>query len=268
MERVSFSASRNRLSALVITHNEEANIFRTLSAIHWISNVLVIDSGSIDRTINIVNQFKNTRVIYRRFDSFAMQCNFGLAHLSSDWVLSLDADYVVSPQLSKEIAELFSGDVRSHYAFQAYRIGFYYCINGKPIRSGLLPPRTCLYERKSAEYVDIGHGHRVRINGKVSQLKNKIFHDDRKSFAKWLENQQRYQWTEAKMLQSKDSRGLPIQDLIRKHTFLAPFSAFFMCLILRRGLLDGREGVVYAFHRLIAESLLYLYMHGYKDESQ
>jgi glycosyltransferase involved in cell wall biosynthesis len=268
MERASFFTPKNRLSALVITHNEEANIFRTLSAIQWISNILILDSGSIDRTIDIVNQFKNTRVIYRQFDSFAKQCNFGLECLSSDWVLSLDADYVISPQLSKEISELLSGDVDNYYSFQAYRIGFCYCINGKPLRSGLLPPRTCLYERKSAEYVDIGHGHRVIINGRIGRLRNKIYHDDRKSFAKWLENQQKYQRTEAKMLQSKDSRVLPIQDLIRKHTFLAPFSAFFMCLILRRGLLDGREGVVYAFHRLIAESLLYLYMHGYKEDAQ
>jgi glycosyltransferase involved in cell wall biosynthesis len=267
MVRITSLGFHKRLSALVITHNEETNIFRTLSAIQWIHDILIVDSGSTDRTIDIITQFKNTRVIYRRFDSFAKQCNFGLEHLSSDWVLSLDADYVISRSLSKEVIELVSEDKTSQYSYQAYNIGFIYCIDGKPIRSGLLPPRTCLYRRKSAQYIDIGHGHKVIINGKVGQLKNKIFHDDRKSFAKWLENQQRYQRIEAKMLKSKNSSGLPIQDLLRKYTFLAPFSAFFMCLILRRGLLDGKEGVVYAFHRLIAESLLYLYMHSCKEES-
>ena len=68
------------------------------------------------------------------------------------------------------------------------------------------------------------------------------------------------------MLQSKNSSDLPIQDLIRKHTFIAPFSAFFMCIVLRGGFFDGKEGIIYAFHRLIAEGLLYIYMHSEGNE--
>jgi glycosyltransferase involved in cell wall biosynthesis len=255
----------NSLSALVITYNEEVNIERTLASIHWISEVLIIDSGSNDRTLNIIQHFPNTRVLYRKFDSFANQCNFGLEQLASNWVLSLDADYVLTSGLSKEIVDTLLGQKNNGDLYSAYRIGFQYCINGKAIRSGLLPPRICLYERKCARYIDVGHGHRVIIQGNIGQLKQKIFHDDRKTFAKWLDNQQRYQKTEAQMLKSKKSSSLPIQDKIRKHTFFAPFLAFFMCLFLRRGLLDGKAGVIYAFHRLIAESLLYMYMHGYKE---
>ncbi|MFN9622672.1 MAG: glycosyltransferase family 2 protein [Cyanobacteriota bacterium] len=254
----------DRLAALLITYNEENNIERTLLSIAWMPHVLIIDSGSDDRTLSIVSQFHNTTVLYRKFDSFANQCNFGLEHLSSDWVLSLDADYVLTPQLTKEIIDRLS-DNCEHDNYMAYRIGFRYCINGKPIYSGLLPPRTCLYQRKSAHYIDIGHGHKVIVNGRTGQLYNKIYHDDRKTFAKWLETQQKYQKTEANMLRTSHSGSLPIQDLLRKHTFLAPFFAFFMCLVMRRGLLDGREGIIYAFHRLIAESLLYMYMHGYKE---
>jgi hypothetical protein len=189
-----------------------------------------------------------------------------LDKLSSDWVLSLDADYVLSTQLADELCAFLSDDNTIGTPFDAYRIGFNYCINGKPIRSGLLPPRTCLYKRRDAQYIDVGHGHRVIINGRVGQLKNKIFHDDRKPFSKWLENQQRYQKIEAAMLKVNSPARLPIQDLIRKYTFMAPFSAFFMCLIIRGGIFDGKEGVIYAFHRLIAESLLYLYMHMCADE--
>ena len=254
------------IAALIITYNEEANLYRTLSSISWIPDVLVIDSGSSDQTLNIISQFKNTRIIHRSFDSFARQCNFGLDKLSSDWVLSLDADYVLSTQLADELCALLSDSHSTSASFDAYRIGFNYCINGKPIRSGLLPPRICFYKRREAQYIDVGHGHRVIINGRIGRLKNKIFHDDRKSFSKWLENQKRYQRIEAAMLKVKSPRRLPIQDLIRKYTFMAPFSAFFMCLFLRGGIFDGREGVIYAFHRLIAESLLYLYMHTSMDE--
>lgn len=249
----------NHLSALVITHNEELNIFRTLSSLQWIPNVLIVDSGSSDQTITIAKLFSNTRIIQRKFDSFARQCNFGLEHLSTDWVISLDADYILSPRLSEEIKKIDPTQYGDNN-FQAFSIEFIYCINGKSIQSGLLPARTCLYRRTHAKYVDIGHGHKVVINGRIGKLKNKILHDDRKPFKKWLENQQKYQKIEASMLASNTSKGLPIQDLIRKHTFLAPFLAFFMCLVLRRGFLDGKEGLIYAFHRLIAESLLYLYM--------
>lgn len=257
---------RHTIAALIITYNEEANIFRTLSSIRWIPDVLVIDSGSSDQTLNIVSEFKNTRIIHREFDTFARQCNFGLDQLSSDWILSLDADYVLSKKVTDEICLLLSCNHSIDIPFDAYRIGFNYCINGKPIRSGLLPPRTCFYKRKGAQYIDVGHGHRVIVNGRIGQLKNKIFHDDRKPFSKWLDNQKRYQKTEAVMLKAKSPKRLPLQDQIRKDTFMAPFLAFFMCLVLRGGLLDGREGVIYAFHRLVAESLLYLYLHTNPDE--
>lgn len=251
----------NRLSVLLITFNEEENIERVLSALWWVPEVLIVDSGSSDRTLAIIGQYSNARVVYRQFDSFANQCNFGLQNLSSEWVLSLDADYIVSAKLSEEICQKILSPNLGDVSINGFSIPFFYCINGKPIRSGLLPPRTCLYKRTTAEYIDVGHGHRVVINGKVAQLRNRIFHDDRKPIEVWLKNQQRYQQTEAGMLRSKQSTDLPLQDLLRKHTFLAPFAAFFMCLILRRGFLDGKEGIIYAFHRFIAESLLYLYTH-------
>lgn len=253
------------LSAIILTYNEEANIQRTLSSIQWISDILIIDSGSSDRTLGIVQQFDNTRIIYRKFDSFANQCNFGLKQLSSEWVLSLDADYVLTSYLSQEIIDVLTGTHDLDSLIKAYSIDFYYCINGKPIRSGLLPARTCLYKRDCAEYIDIGHGHKVIISGRTGRLHNRIYHDDRKTFGKWLESQQRYQKIEAEMLSSQHARDLPMQDYIRKHTFLAPFLAFFLCLVFKKGILDGKAGIIYAFQRLIAESLLYMYMHGYEE---
>lgn len=250
------------LSALVITYNEEANIYRTLSSIQWIPNVLILDSGSTDRTIEIVNGFRNTKVLYRDFDTFANQCNYGLMNIDSEWVLSLDADYIITSSLAYEIQTLLTPiDLNETILYDAYKASFRYCVNGKPIRSGLLPPRACLYKRKCARYVDEGHGHRVLINGRTGQLLNRILHDDRKSIGSWLDSQKKYQSIEATMLSSTDSTTLPIQDLLRKHTFLAPFVAFFMCIFLRGGIFDGKEGLIYALQRVVAESLLFLSMH-------
>jgi glycosyltransferase involved in cell wall biosynthesis len=253
--------SKNLISALIITYNEEANIARTLQALEWMPFILIVDSGSTDQTIKIANEFKNTKVIYREFDTFSKQCNFGLSILTSDWILSLDADYVLSGAVSDEIINVVLSQPND-FPYRSFRIKFWYCINGKPIRSGILPPRTCLYQREGAEYIDIGHGHRVIIAGRVGDLKNRIFHDDRKPLKIWLESQQKYQLSEATMLKSSKSNQLPIQDLIRKHTFLAPFLAFIVCILFKKGFLDGKAGLLYAYQRLIAESILYNYLHS------
>lgn len=258
---------RESLSAMLITYNEENNIQRTLASLQWLTEVLIIDSGSTDQTLEIASHFPNTRIISRKFDTFANQCNFGLDHASTSWILSLDADYVVSSALRSEIEGIFANMSTVQGAdVDAYKISFIYCINGKPVRCGLLPARISLYKRRLAQYKDEGHGHRVVINGTCRVLKNKLLHDDRKPLSVWLKSQKKYQAVEAEMLLFRDSKSLPIQDLIRKHTFLAPFLSFFVCIVLKGGILDGKEGLIYAFQRLIAESLLYLNMHV-KDRS-
>jgi len=257
----SFSEKLNsRLSALLITHNEELNIKRTLKALEWIPKILVIDSGSNDNTVKLIKSFPNAEILHRNFDNFANQCNFGLSKLTSEWVLSLDADYVLSSALSDEIYDLMIREPLDTL-YDAYSIPFSYCINGKPIRSGLLPPRICLYRLKLAEYVNIGHGHKVLITGRIGKIRSRMYHDDRKPLKKWIQNQQNYQQKEAILLKGTKTKDLVIQDIIRKHTFLAPFLIFLMCILVRRGFLDGKEGLIYAFQRFITESLLYIYLH-------
>lgn len=257
------------LSALVITYNEDLNIFRTLSSIKWVPEVLVVDSGSTDRTLEIVSSFTNTRIVHRKFDTFANQCNFGLRNLSSEWVLSLDADYVLISRLSSEIYGLMIRDARSsENTIDGYTAHFKYCINGKPIRSGILPPRTILYRRSKASYVDEGHGHRILVNGKLGDLQHRLLHDDRKPIGIWLMNQRKYLEIEAKSLIEQRDSELKLQDLLRKHTCLAPFAMFLYCFIFRGGLLDGKEGVLYGYQRFIAEALLYLNIHSKPKPSQ
>lgn len=252
----------NSLSCLIITHNEEVNIKRSLDSLTSFADILVIDSGSTDKTIAITENYNNTRVVYRMFDTFASQCNYGLDYLTSEWVLSLDADYVVTKDLEEEIHMVLSDKNQSLEMYNGFFIAFKYCINGKGIHSGLLPPRACLYRRMFARYEDVGHAHKVLIKGNIGTLRSRILHDDRKSSWVWLKNQKRYQSIEARMLLQTPSSHLPIQDKIRKHTFIAPFIVFIICLIVRGGLLDGKEGMIYAFQRLVAESLLYLEIHN------
>ena len=84
------------LSAVVLTKDEEANLGRCLEKLRWVRKVLVLDSGSTDGTERIAKSFPNVTWAVRKFDSFAGQCNHALGLLKSEWVLSMDADYILT----------------------------------------------------------------------------------------------------------------------------------------------------------------------------
>src|SRR5437867_13174285 len=130
----------DEVSVLILTYNEAPNIGRTLDKLRWARRIVMVDGFSTDRTVGIANSFPNVRIVQRRFDSFAQQCNFGLEHIRSSWVLSLDADYILSEDLISEIANLANSA-----ATQAFSVRFRYCIRGKTLRASLYPPRTVLY---------------------------------------------------------------------------------------------------------------------------
>src|SRR5262249_45319889 len=111
----------SEITPLIITYDEEANIGRTLSKLTWAHRVVVIDSGSVDETLGIIQKYKRVDVIYRKFDNFANQCNFGLTQVHSEWVLSLDADYELSEELIGEMGKLQPEGVAA-----GYRVGFTY----------------------------------------------------------------------------------------------------------------------------------------------
>ena len=135
---------------------------------------------------------------------------------------------------------------------------FIYRIYGKPLRSTLYPPRTVLYRRNAAHYVDEGHGHRVQISGAVGVLAAPIFHDDRKPLSRWLASQQKYARVEADHLMGAPRESLSRVDRIRLTGWLTPLLVFFYTLIIRGGLLDGWPGWLYVLQRTLAELMLAL----------
>lgn len=242
------------LTVLILTYNEQENIVRTLAALPATQNVLLVDSGSTDGTTELARSARpNVNVLEREFDSFAAQCNFGLSQITTEWVLSLDADYILTPELRAEIAAL---DPASNIA--GYSVDFRYCIFGRPLRSTVYPARTVLYRRQRAQYRNEGHGHRVTIDGNVEKLRGKIDHDDRKSLSHWISSQGGYAKVEAGYLLSRPVAELPLQDRLRRKIFFAA-PVMFLYLLFGRGLiLDGWPGWFYVAQRTIAELLLSL----------
>ena len=238
------------VTVMVITYNEAPNIKRCLEMLRWAPHVLVIDSGSTDETLEIAKTFENVRVVHRAFDNFASQCNFGLEAVTTTWVLSLDADYVLSGALVKELSELKVGSAAGYSARFRYRI------YGRPLRASLYPARTVLYRKSAAHYRNEGHGHRVAVEGSIASLAGEIYHDDRKPLSRWIVSQIKYAKLEADHLLSASPQALRRNDRIRLLAWPAPVLVFVYTLIIKRCLLDGWAGWLYVLQRTFAEVLI------------
>lgn len=246
-----------RITPLILTYNEAPNIARTLGQLSWASDIVVVDSFSTDNTLEIAATFPQVRIYQRAFDSHAQQWTFGLREtgIASEWILGLDADYVLTEELVAEL-EALSPEPET----RGYSAKFIYCVNGKRLISGIYPPVTVLYRRSEGTYVQDGHTHKLVVKGSTQKLRSPILHDDRKPFSHWLEAQSRYTKLEAAKLLSSDSASLSLTDRVRRWRLVAPPAMLLYCLIARGGILDGWAGVYYAFQRTLAELMLSLYL--------
>jgi len=242
---------------LILTADEESNIFRTLDCLAWAREIVVVDSFSADATLEVANRYPNVRFVQRKFDSHSQQWNFGLKDtgISSEWVLALDADYLVPEALAREMDQLRPADDVSGYSAR-----FIYCVEGTPLTSTAYPPVTVLFRRALAEYEQDGHTQRLRLAGKVLPLANQILHDDRKPLHRWISAQSRYMRLEAAKLENRRFAELSTQNRLRKCIVIAPIAMFLYCMIVKRNILDGRAGLFYALQRTAAELILSLYL--------
>ena len=136
-----------QVTPLILTLNEAPNIARTLGQLPWAQDIVVVDSFSTDATREILARHTNVRTFGRAFTTHAEQWSFGLEQtgIKTDWVLALDADFVFSDELVKELATLRPSD-----EVGGYRAAIRYCIDGKPLRGAAYPPVAVLYRRAGA----------------------------------------------------------------------------------------------------------------------
>ncbi len=246
------------LQAFIITKNEDPNIKRVLDKLTWLEKVYVLDSYSTDDTIAILNSYPNVELGYRQFDTFAQQCNYGLSLLNSEWVLSLDADYVLTDDFIKEtIAFLNSAD----QDIVAYNSRFEFLIYGKQLLSNNTTPRPVLFKRTEGHYIDDGHAHRLKIEGKIGSYNARILHDDRKSLSRWISNQDGYSIRECnKLMDENNPERNSFLNKIRRTKIFAPFFVFFYCLFVKGLIFNGWAGWYYTLQRTMVEILFAIRM--------
>ena len=241
------------ITPFVLTLDEEPNIGRVLDRLAWASRVLVVDSGSTDRTIEIARRYPNVEVLTRAFDSFAGQSNHALAAVDTPWAMALDADYLVPAALVAEIQALPEAPAES-----GFLVPFEYRVLGRTLRASLYPPREVLFRRDAGSFAQDGHAHRVQVDGLTGRLRTPIIHDDRKDLRRWLRNQATYAEQEAAKLAASPRGELGWVDRLRRTGVIGPPAVVAWCLIAKGLLFDGRAGLYYTAQRATAETILSL----------
>jgi glycosyltransferase involved in cell wall biosynthesis len=243
----------HEITVFVLTYNEQVNIARVLAPLRDFARVIVLDSGSSDATQALVQQFGFAEWHQRSFDNHANQCNHVLDQLavSTPWVMSLDADYVLTAELITELTQL-----KPAAQMHGFSCEFSFCIDGKLLRGSLYPPRTVLFRHGMARFYQSGHTQRLRIEGSVATLQGKILHDDRKDWAFFCRNQSKYGRLEAQHLYESAFSALPLTAKVRKLGVIAPWLVPLMCLFWTGLIFEGKAGWQYTHMRWVGESAI------------
>lgn len=228
-----------KISATVITLNEEENLAAALESLTFADEIVVVDSESTDRTIEIARRFTD-KVITQKFLGYAAQKNFAAEHAAHDWVFNLDADERVTPELAREIEALKKAQAVSIAAYEMPRKVFYL---GRWIRhSGWYPDfKVRLYNRRQAGWQGDYVHESVKTDGQVSRLRGDILHYTVRSAAEHHLRIDRYTTLSAQEAFDKGKQA----------TFasiaLAPLATFIKTYIFKRGYLDGIPGLAIAY---------------------
>jgi len=229
------------LSVAMIAMNEEANLPRTLESVGWADEIIVVDSGSKDRTIEIAQSF-GAKTSYHAFGGHGEQKNVALDLCTSDWILLLDADEVLTPELQAEIRALLAGEPK-YGAYWIPRLNLYF---GKWIRHGGFYPdhKLRLFRRGAARLGEgVGPHSTPQFEGPRGRLKGDMLHYAYPTLEIYLEHMQRYSNEIAQLLYA---RGRTSQSPVAFvwNAILNPVATFLYNYIFRLGFLDGREGLL------------------------
>ncbi|HET9284342.1 MAG TPA: glycosyltransferase family 2 protein [Candidatus Angelobacter sp.] len=230
---------RMTLSVCIITLNEEANIARTLRSVKDIADeIILVDSGSTDATVSIAQSF-GAKVFVETWKGFARQKNSSLEKATSDWILSLDADEEVSPELADGIKALLqSSAAPQHDGYKMNRRNMYF---GRWIKhSGYYPdPKLRLVKRGAAEFELRDVHEDMKMQGELDHLQGDLIHHAYPTLESFIEHANRYSTLGAGMVVCERKVSFSFINIV-----LRPAVRFFWSYFFRGGFLDGREGLL------------------------
>ncbi len=224
------------VSIIIITHNEEKNILACLESVKWADEIVVVDSFSTDNTKKLAEE-SGANVLQVEWQGYGKQKNYALSCASMNWILSLDADERVTPELAEEIQEITQNPQADGY--QICRKAYFL---GKWIRHSGWYPDYCLrlFRRDKAVFAEKPVHEYVQLNGRMGQLKGAMLHYTDNDLKSYLIKLQRYTTLAADELRAK-SKKASLGDLITRPMFI-----FLKMYILKKGFLDGMHGFILA----------------------
>jgi glycosyltransferase involved in cell wall biosynthesis len=224
----------NTLTVIIPTYNEEAYLFDALYSVQFADEIIVIDSFSTDKTVEIAKAF-NCKILKREFDNFSSQKNHALNFATSKWVLFLDADERITQNLRIEI--LNAVKTEEHFA---YKLSFqHFFMNRFLYHHNSWVTRLAL--RKSSSFAgDVHEKLNFEGPGKIGQLSNPVIHYTYRGLNEYIRKRDKYIWFQAKAILPKNIK------VNYFHLLLKPVFRFFKEYIFKRGFLDGIPGLAVA----------------------
>ncbi len=253
------TAEKASVSVMIFTLNEEIHLPACLAALGWADDVIVVDSFSTDRTEAICHEH-GVRFFQNRFEGFGTQRNWALDNTAprNPWILILDADERVTPELANElrdIAKFSPGDTG------AYRVRRRFYMWGRWLRHSSLYPTWVVrfIHRDRVRYINRGHAETQDVHGGIKDLEHDLIDENLKGIDEWFERQNRYSRKDAEFELARERAGLNLGELLssdplkrraalKRLAWRVPargFIYFLYSYVWRMGFLDGRDGFVF-----------------------
>lgn len=228
----------NTLSVAIITLNEEANIRRTLESVKWADEIVVLDSGSTDQTVAVCREYTD-KVFHQDWLGFSRQKNAAIDKASGTWILSLDADEPIEPELADEIRKI----IASQNACDGYRIPRKTYFLGKWIRFGGWYPdyNIRLFKKNRARFIERAVHESVKVDGIIGVTRHAIKHYAYPDLASYLSSINRYSSLAVDVMAEK---GIPSLKASTLNILLRPMFTFIHKYFFRLGFLDGKHGLI------------------------
>jgi glycosyltransferase involved in cell wall biosynthesis len=226
------------ISAFVVCCNEERQIRRCLESVKWCDEIIVVDSGSTDQTLSICQEYTN-RIFYRPWSGYVEQKRYGLSLCSSTWVLNLDADEEVSPELARELQHIARSDLGQINGFYLNRVVFF--LNRWWRKGGWYPEYRLRFCRREVTTWGGQDPHeKASVTGQTARCAGELFHYSFSDLADYVRRCNTLSSNATDSLVRKGVRFSALQMLFR------PVARFVKFYVVRRGFREGFAGLIVA----------------------
>lgn len=249
----------SKISCVMITFNEEENLRRSLESISWCDEIIIVDSGSTDKTLDLCKEF-NCKIFYKDFDGYGEQKRFAVSKASNDWIFNIDADEVVTNELRNEIE---NKDLNVNPDIKGYHILRSLIFLGKQFKYGRESKESYLrlFDKNSGNFSDEKVHEKVEVDGIVSNLSGKLLHYSYKDIDQYFQKFNFYTTQAAQSLLEKGDEGRKPLIIVLSFPFY-----FIKNYIIYRNFLNGLPGFYWSLFSSLYPVIKYFKLWSFRNQ--